>query len=98
MNCCKKDENKDNLKKNKKHHMSHMIMMALCCGAPVLILLIITLLGYQGILFTLLPFICPIMMVLMMPMMLRGGDKGKSEQTDQLNQTEERTSKQNLLS
>ena len=69
-----------------------LMMVALCCGAPILILLIITLLGYQGILFTLLPFICPIMMVLMMPMMLRGGNKDKSEQT------EEKPSNQNLLS
>lgn len=95
LNCCKNDEKKDNLKKNKKHHMSHMTMMVICCGAPILILLIITLLGYNGILFSLLPFICPIMMVLMMPMMLIGRDKGKSDQTDQ---TEEKSSNQNLLS
>jgi len=42
MNCCKNDENKNNLKKNKKHHMSHMTMMVIGCGAPILILLFLT--------------------------------------------------------
>lgn len=98
MNCSKNDDKKDNLKKNKKSHMSHMTMMAICCGAPILILVIITLLGYQGALFTILPFICPIMMVLMMPMMLKGGDKGKPEPTELTDQTEEKSSNQNLLS
>jgi len=49
-------------------------MMFLCCGAPILLFVVITLLGtsFSGIkvfLAGVLPFICPIMMLIMMPMM-----------------------------
>jgi len=56
-------------------HKSHLKMMALCCGAPFLILLILSLLGYKGVLQNIIPFICPIMMLAMIPMMMRGHGK-----------------------
>jgi len=94
MNCCnnKDHENKLASAQNemqpgvKKHrgHMSHMKMMAICCGIPVLLLLLLPLLGYKGFLLGILPFICPIMMVAMMPMMLgMGRSKDKHEKIDQ---------------
>jgi hypothetical protein len=53
-----------------------MWMMALCCGAPLLLLLAIFLFGasFPGLklgLLSVLPFICPVMMIGMVPMMLR---------------------------
>jgi hypothetical protein len=57
-----------------------MLMMALCCGAPVILLLIIPLLGsrfsgLRGVLTTITPFICPLMMLMMIPMMFGGHKK-----------------------
>ena len=89
MNCCNDNDNKNKVtnsqddkqtsKDKPSGHMSHMKMIAICCGAPVLLLLLIPLLGYKGFLLGILPFICPIMMVAMMPMMMRMG-KGKHAQ------------------
>lgn len=65
-------ENKNN--NLKKGPLSHFWMIVLCCGAPILLLDVITLLGtsFSGIqvfLAGVLPFICPIMMLVMIPMM-----------------------------
>jgi len=69
MNCCNNKNNNSN-----NGHSHHMWMMILCCGAPILLLLIISLLGtnFTGIrviLAGILPFVCPIMMIIMIPMM-----------------------------
>lgn len=93
MNCCsdKDNENKQSDKasdqvqgSNTKHkgHMSHMWMMALCCGLPIAVLFLLPLFGvslFKGSLIGIVPFLCPIMMMIMMPMMMRR-DKGSSEQ------------------
>jgi hypothetical protein len=59
-----------------------MWMMALCCGAPLIILAIISLLGSiapgtKAFLIGILPYICPIMMLVMLPMMFFGNRKCK---------------------
>lgn len=74
MNCCKNKDNKhvnnqDAIQINNKKH-GHMKMMAICCGTPILLLLLLPLLGYKGVLLNIIPFICPIMMFVMMPMMM----------------------------
>ncbi len=71
MKCCDQNENKTN---KKKSHLNHIWMMLLCCGAPILVLFVISLLGtsFPGIklaLVSILPFLCPIMMLIMIPMM-----------------------------
>ena len=72
------DNEKGNGHKGHKGHMSHMLMMALCCGAPVIILLLLPLIGQIGgsgvskALLVIAPFLCPVMMLFMMPMMLKG--------------------------
>lgn len=75
-----------NLFKNKNcNHKGHMLHMILCCGLPLLILLVLPLVGYRGILQTIAPFICPVMMLVMMPMMMRGqgnGCHGSSEKNE----------------
>lgn len=69
-------ENKNN--NSKKEHLHHMWMMVLCCGAPILLLGVISLLGtgFSGsstILTGALPFVCPIMMLVMIAMMFKKG-------------------------
>jgi hypothetical protein len=81
MNC---HGNKDN--NGHKGHISHMLMMLLCCGAPVLLLLLLPLLRGLGLssgassrLTGLSSLICPVMMLGMMFMMMRGRGRGESK-------------------
>ena len=77
MNCCNhNDEHHDN--HQKKGHMSHLWMMVLCCGAPLLALLLISFLGsgfpaVSAFLAPIVPFLCPVLMIGMIPMMLLKG-------------------------
>lgn len=77
MKCCNNTPDNGNKQENKhKGHMSHMWMMALCCGAPVLLLFLLPLIGtgmpgLNSVMFKIIPFICPIMMIAMIPMMFR---------------------------
>lgn len=54
-------------------HGSHLWMMVLCCGAPVVLLLLLPLLGSRFSILGagILPFLCPLMMLFMIPMMMR---------------------------
>lgn len=79
MNCCNHNHKNDTHKKHSaKGPMSHMWMMALCCGAPLVLLGAVSLLGagfpaVRAVLLNILPFVCPIMMVAMLPMMFMHG-------------------------
>jgi hypothetical protein len=79
MNCCGDHENDGAKKKShSKSRLSHMWMMLLCCGAPVILLGVISLLGtgfpeVRAVLTNILPYVCPIFMIAMIPMMLRHG-------------------------
>ena len=58
-------------------------MMILCCGAPILLLGVISLLGTsftesRAVLAGALPFVCPIMMIAMIVMMFKT-DKGNRD-------------------
>lgn len=81
MNCCdNKHANDDKQENNHKGHMSHVWMMILCCGAPVIILLLLPIIGnvipsIRNILISIVPFLCPIMILLMLPIMARGNKK-----------------------
>ncbi len=71
----------DNNANNKNHSpIKHILMMVLCCGLPILIVAILPLLNIGGsfkvMLATITPFICPIMMLFMIPMMFRNMKKG----------------------
>jgi hypothetical protein len=51
-------------------------MMLLCCGAPVLLLLLLPAIGSfipgaSTVVGKIIPFLCPLMMLLMLPMMLK---------------------------
>ncbi len=102
---CHGNHNDSGNNQNKKHkgHLSHMLMMALCCGAPIIILLLVPFLINNGgaaiakPLATIAPFICPIMMVFMIPMMLKG-HSSKSSQKDECHEEESgKTDKKTLI-
>lgn len=103
MNCHKNHNNNSNNQSSKrKGHMSHMLMMALCCGAPLIILLLVPFLiniGGSSIakpLAAIAPFICPIMMVFMIPMMLKGHNNN-SAQKDECHQNKTAADEKTLI-
>lgn len=76
-----------NNKENKGTHnhspIKHLLHMILCCGLPILIFAALPFIsrvspGASRILAVIAPFICPIMMIGMIPMMLGGGSNKKS--------------------
>lgn len=85
MDCCNNKQegnNKQEQNHKGKHrgHMSHMVMMALCCGAPLILLLLLPAIGSVipgagAVIGKIVPFLCPLMMLLMLPMMF-GKNKG----------------------
>jgi F0F1-type ATP synthase assembly protein I len=73
MNCCG-----HNKQEHANHNKKHILMMALCCGLPVLILMLLPLLkgifpGASLVLGGIVPFLCPVMMFIMMFFMFRDG-------------------------
>ncbi|MGD9568963.1 MAG: hypothetical protein AB7V48_11695 [Sedimentibacter sp.] len=88
MNCHGNNDgnNKENYNENKGMHnhspIKHMLHMILCCGLPILIFAALPFIskvspGASRILLVIAPFICPLMMIGMIPMMLGGGKNNK---------------------
>ena len=81
MNCCHENDEK---KENKVSHgpMKHMLLMVLCCGLPILLIAVLPFLtlgtGFKVGLASIIPFLCPLMMLFMIPMMLKGSKDGKA--------------------
>lgn len=63
----------------KTNPIKHMLMMVLCCGLPMLIVAVLPFIkiggGAKAALASIAPFICPLMMVFMLPMMFKGMKK-----------------------
>ena len=85
MNCCENKENSNQPEKHGKNHnpMKHILMMAMCCGLPLVLIIILPFLGIFGTGFkvtiaSIIPFICPLMMIFMIPMMMRSSKEDKS--------------------
>lgn len=73
------NENKGTHNHNPIKHLLHMI---LCCGLPILIFAALPFIsrfspGVSKILAVIAPFICPLMMIGMIPMILGGGKNNK---------------------
>ncbi|GKU27591.1 hypothetical protein CFOLD11_44180 [Clostridium folliculivorans] len=73
------NENKSNHKHGGNKHLLHMII---CCGLPIVIIFMLPFIAslspsIAGVLGKIAPFLCPIMMLAMMPMMM-GHNKKKS--------------------
>lgn len=87
MNCCHDDHGHTNGRNGKpKKHMPHWMMMIFCCGLPVALLLLLPAIGNVfpgagGFLAVVIPFLCPLMMGMMMVGMFRkdkAADKGEN--------------------
>ncbi|HWT27782.1 MAG TPA: hypothetical protein VN131_07570 [Mobilitalea sp.] len=82
MNCHgNNNENSNNHQHNGFKHMLHMI---LCCGLPVLIILVLPFIAkispaFAGVLGAVAPFLCPILMAVMMIPMMLGGKQNKDK-------------------
>ena len=78
------DKKKGN--KCRRHSMKRMLsLMVLCCGLPILLIVLLPSLNV-GISFTLISMItilCPLMMLFMIPMMLKGSKESKSGQDEE---------------
>lgn len=79
MNC---HNNKEKHSNHKHSPLKHMLHMVLCCGLPIVIVGFLPLISKfspsaGGVLSKIAPFLCPIMMMAMLPMMM-GGFKKKS--------------------
>ena len=79
------DDVNNEKKENKGSHssMKHILMMVLCCGLPILLIAVLPFLkigntAFRITLASIIPFLCPILMLFMIPMMLKGSKKGKS--------------------
>lgn len=78
---CHGNNNENNGKHNHKP-IKHMLHMILCCGLPILIFASLPFvskvsLGSSKLLAIIAPFICPLMMIGMIPMMLGRGNRNK---------------------
>jgi hypothetical protein len=79
MNC--HGDKKEKQESHKHSPLKHMLHMLLCCGLPIVIIGLLPLIARyspatSGILGRIAPFLCPIMMLLMLPMMFRRDKKG----------------------
>ncbi len=85
MNCHGKHNNNNGEGDKHKGPFSHMLMMALCCGAPIIILLLLPVLtkiggnGLAKVLTVIAPLICPLMMVGMVSMMFKRKKEDKDD-------------------
>ena len=75
------EDNKGGQGAHKHSPLKHMLHMALCCGLPIIIIGSLPLItrfspATGGILGRIAPFLCPILMISMLPMMFRGNKKG----------------------
>ncbi|MBV4416488.1 hypothetical protein [Clostridium tyrobutyricum] len=80
MNCHGNNSNENN--KGGHSGISHMLMMVLCCAIPLILVASLPFLGiapkFKIMLASAAPFICPIMMFLMIPMIFIHSKKNKS--------------------
>ena len=74
--------NKNKGIKNQHHGMNHMLMMVICCALPILLVVMLPFLSFAPriklIVASIAPFICPIMMIFMIPMMFMHSKENKS--------------------
>lgn len=85
MSCHGNNNENNNQNKGTHNHspIKHLLHMILCCGLPILIFAALPFIsrvspGASRLLAVIAPFICPIMMIGMIPMMFGGGKNKKS--------------------
>lgn len=87
MNCHENNSNEND--KGGHNEISHIIMMILCCAVPVILVASLPFFGivpkFKIIIASIAPFICPIMMFLMIPLMFLHSKKNKCHKTKKIN-------------
>jgi hypothetical protein len=96
MNC--HEENHGKHTTGKHSPIKHLLHMILCCGLPIIIIGLLPVISRfspsaSGVLARIAPFICPIMMLSMLPMMLRGNKESSRCDNKNLNLNEEKSLK-----
>lgn len=89
----------DNKEKQGTHNHSplkHMWHMILCCGLPIVIIGLLPVIARyspatSGLLGRIAPFLCPIMMLMMLPMMFNKNKKGNCCDNANVNQDNNKT-------
>lgn len=74
-------DNKGNHESHSHSPLKHMLHMIICCGLPIIVISALPLIARYspeagGILGRIAPFLCPIMMLIMLPMMFMNNKKG----------------------
>ena len=74
-------DKKENHESHNHSPLKHMLHMIICCGLPIIVLSALPLIARYspeagGILGRIAPFLCPILMLSMLPMMLGNSKKG----------------------
>ncbi|MGE4284957.1 MAG: hypothetical protein AB7G87_14785, partial [Clostridia bacterium] len=89
---CHETQNNNNNNEGHSHkgHMSHMWLMVLCCAIPLLLLFALPLLkvnnpNLKGLLSGAIFFLCPLLHLLMMPLMFRKDKNKKEDHGHQMN-------------
>lgn len=72
MNC--HEDKKESQRSHSHSPLKHMLHMILCCGLPILVIAILPLISKispstAGVIGRIIPFLCPLMMIAMIPMM-----------------------------
>lgn len=78
MNCHGDNKGKDGT--HKHNPLKHMLHIVICCGLPIVVVGLLPLISRispsaSGIIAKIVPFLCPIMMIAMIPMMFGGNKK-----------------------
>lgn len=81
MKCCNNHDHNGDENLGGHNHKNHLWMMLLCCGVPLAIIALLAVFGgsipsARSILLPIIPFLCPVMMLLMMLPMLLSWRKG----------------------
>ncbi|GIM28799.1 hypothetical protein CPJCM30710_14650 [Clostridium polyendosporum] len=80
MNCHGKNNEKRGTHNHSHSPLKHILHMVICCGLPIVIVGLLPLItkfspSTGSVITTILPFLCPLMMIAMLPMMFRGNKK-----------------------
>lgn len=95
MNC--HEDNKGKQGGHKHSPLKHMLHMIICCGLPVVIIGFLPLIsrispGAGNFVSRIVPFLCPLMMIGMIPMMLGGNKKEDHyDNTNEINETSKKS-------